>query len=285
MPTLPASNAQHRHDVDTIPNAGHRQASRTGKLRGALLAAATLVACITLPAGPLRAQDAGAWQLNAEFGASMFFGASEQAAALVRSGLEYVDPRVELGFSGGFDYGEAKDAEGSRYVSKRSWIFQTNADYLPEGRVSPFVFATAEGSLERQIDVRTSGGAGAKYRFVDNERSRVDFSLAALVERTNPRAVPGVDSEVTSIGRWSARFRARHTIGDAQFDLVSFYRPKMGAFDDYTWDVNASVGVSLTSVLALRLSLIDQFDSLAEDRGARSNHDGRVLVSVLATLR
>lgn len=244
-----------------------------------------LVAAVAAP-DRLHAQDAEVFQIDAELGASLFFGASEQTAVLIRNGIEWNSPTREFAFSWGFDYGEAEDADGGRFVNKRSWIVQTSADYLPGGRVSPFVFATAEGSYERQIDFRTSGGAGAKYRFVDNDRSRIDFSLAALIERTDPRSTPGVASEAVSVGRWSARFRLRHGFTEGVlFDLVAFYRPKMGDFDDHTWDATASMQVALSSVFGLRLSVIDKYDSLAESRGARSNHDGRAYFSVVAAVR
>ena len=237
-------------------------------------------------ASPAVAQDGGTFELDAELGASLFFGASSQTAVLVRNGIEWNGPSREFAASWGFDYGEAEDGDGGRFVNKRSWTFQTSADYLPGGRLSPFIFATAEGSYERQIDFRTSGGAGAKYRFVDNEQTRVDFSLAALLERTDPRQPAGLDSEVTSIGRWSARLRVRQAITDAAgFELVSFYRPRMGDFDDNSWDVNASVQVALSSTFGVRLSLVNKYDSMAESRGARSNHDGRAYFSIVAAVR
>ncbi|HWV58126.1 MAG TPA: DUF481 domain-containing protein [Longimicrobiales bacterium] len=250
----------------------------------------TLLACVTAAlvcaATPALAQNADTFELDAELGASLFFGASSQAAVLVRSGLEWNSPSREFAASWGFDYGEAEDGDGNRFVNKRSWAFQTSADYLPGGRLSPFLFATAEGSYERQIDFRTSGGVGAKYRFVDNERTRVDFSLAALLERTDPRQPAGVDADVVSIGRWSARFRLRQAITDAvSFDLVSFYRPRMNDFDDHNWDVNASLQVALSSTLGVRFSVVNKYDSTAEARGARSNHDGRAYFSIVTALR
>jgi hypothetical protein len=39
----------------------------------------------------------------------------------------------------------------------------------------------------------------------------------------------------------------------------------------------------VTESVALKLSLIDVYDSEAEDRGAASNHDGRFLFSVLGS--
>lgn len=252
--------------------------------------ASTIVLAAGLLAAPLQAQEAQEarpWKYDAEFGASMFFGASQQTAVLIRNRLDWSEDRLEFSASGGFDYGEAKDADGDSFVNKRSWTVETSADYLPGGRASPFIFVTAEGSMERQIDLRTSGGAGAKYRFIDRERTRLDASIAALLERTDPRARAGlVQQEATSIGRWSGRLRARRAIGDAaELQLVTFFRPNMSAFDDHTWDLTASVQYALSSLLGLRVSLVNRYDSLAEERGARANNDGRLFFSVLASVR
>jgi hypothetical protein len=255
-------------------------------------AAATLAATIaaTIAAGiaatPLYGQAERPWKFDAELGASVFFGASQQSAVLIRNRLDWSEDRLELSATGGFDYGEARDADGDSFVNKRSWTVETSADYLPGGRASPFIFATAEGSYERQIDLRTSGGAGVKYRFIDSERTRLDASVAALAERTDPRARAGIEQATTSIGRWSGRLRARRAIGDAaELQLVTFFRPNMQDFDDHTWDLTASAQYALSDLLGLRVSLVNRYDSLAEARGARANNDGRLFFSILSSVR
>ncbi|HSJ23939.1 MAG TPA: DUF481 domain-containing protein [Longimicrobiales bacterium] len=247
-----------------------------------------VVAVVILPAllfTPARAQDSRPWAYDAELGASVFFGASEQTAVLVRNRLEWSEDRLEFSLGGAFDYGEARDGDGDRFVAKRSWSAETSADYLPGGRASPFLFAGAEGSYERQIALRASGGAGAKYRFIESDAARVDFSLAALLERTEPRPQAGAALEVSSVGRWSARFRARRDFSAAQLQLVTFFRPNIEDFEDRTWDLTATATYALTDALGLRASVVNRYDSLAESRGARANHDGRVFFSVVATLK
>lgn len=249
--------------------------------------AALITTIIALSAGlpaPVSAQDVRPWKYDGELGASMFFGASEQVALLARSRVEWSEDRLEFGLGGGFDYGEARDADGTRFVAKRSWSVETSADYLPGGRVSPFVFAAAEGSFERQLALRTSGGAGAKYRFIDSDAARLDVSLAALMERTEPRPQAGAPADATSLGRWSARFRARRDFESAQLQLITFVRPAIGDFDDRTWDLTATATYALTDALGLRASLVNRYDSLAEARGARASHDGRLFFSVVASI-
>jgi hypothetical protein len=237
-------------------------------------------------AAPLQAQTNRPWKYDAELGASMFFGASQQTAVLIRNRVDWSEDRLEFSAGGGFDYGEARDADGESFVNKRSWSVETSADYLPGGRASPFIFATSEGSYERQIDLRISGGAGGKYRFIDSDRARLDASLAALLERTDPRIRDGVEPAVTTSGRWSGRLRGRRALGDAaELQLLTYFRPNMSDFGDRTWDVTASAQYSLSDALGLRMSLVNRYDSLARTRGARANHDGRLFFSVLAKLR
>lgn len=256
-------------------------------IRARALVLPAFAAALTLADNaPAHARQDRSWKYDAELGASIFFGASRQTAALARNRIERKDDRLEFGAGAAFDYGEARDADGENFVNKRSWAADLSTDYSPGGRLSPFLFATAEGSLERQIALRSSGGGGARYRFVDSDRARVDFSLAALFEHTDPRDRPGVQADASSTARWSARLRLRRALGDdAEFQAVSFFRPSFEDFDDHTWDLTASFNYTLSSLLGLRLSLVNRYDSLARQRGARSNNDGRLFFSVVASVQ
>jgi hypothetical protein len=229
--------------------------------------------------------DETPWDWQGELGVSLFFGAAEQTAFTFGAGAERTSEWVELSLGGTFDYGEAQNPETREsFVSKRSWNADMALDYRPEARLSPFVFVSGEGGLERQIDLRVSGGAGAKYRFVHTERARFDVSLAALVERTDPRTEPGELDEIETKGRWSARVRVGRTFGEGRttFSLVSFYRPAFDDTGDYTFELDSSVAMALNATVALKLSFVDKYDSMAESRGAPSNNDGRLFVSLVA---
>jgi hypothetical protein len=235
---------------------------------------------------PAQAQDR-TWKLDAEVGASAFFGASQQTTVHTRGAWEWTTEVWEWSVGGAFDYGETRDPDRGRFVSKRAWTLAGAADYRPMSRFSPFVFASGEGSLKRQIDSRVSGGVGGRYRLIEDDRTRIDFSLAALLERTDSRLDATGPEEVTVNGRWSARFRARRSFSDERlrFDLVSFYKPRITRFTDHTVQVAASTQYALTRIVSVKLSLLDTYDSLADDRGAPSNHDGQLLFSVLASIQ
>jgi Protein of unknown function, DUF481 len=191
---------------------------------------------------------------------------------------------ASAGFS--FAYGEARrPGEAESFVNKRAWSADGALNYRPGGRFSPFLFVRSEGSFERQIDLRLSTGVGAKLRFVRTERSRLDVSLAVLAERTQPRAVQGLQDAAETLARWSARLRAGHELSDGRttLSLVAFYRPAFEDIGDYTVNLESSLAYALNSSVGLKLSFVDTYDSLAESRGAASNNDGRLLFSILAT--
>lgn len=238
-----------------------------------------------LPAG-LMAQDEAErdWSLEGEMGANVFFGASEQTTVLFRSAFDHQDDRWEVSLLGTFTYGEAEDQNGVSAVNNRSWSALAGLDY-DAGRWSPFFFGSSEGSFERAIDLRLSGGSGARYTFVDNDRSRLDFSLALTAEYTRPRAGTQDPQEDTWLARGSARGRTRRHFWDGrgEFNLVAFYRPALGNSDDYTIELDTNVSFALNGALTVKLSLVDRYDNLAVSRGARANNDGRIYFSVLAS--
>jgi len=246
--------------------------------------AAALVLVLLVAPG-LSAQDGKPWKLEGEMGASLFFGASEQAAVLFRGGYSLESDRLEFGANAGFDYGEAEDDVGQSFVNKRSWLLGAELDY-EIGKWSPFIFATGEGSLKRQIDLRVSGGAGTRYTFVRNDATRFDVSVAVLAERTDSRVETGEPAEEDTLARWSNRLRFSQKFGTsrAEFGLVGIYQPAFEAVaDDYTVDVESFMAFALNGSVSFKVSLVDKYDALATTRGATSNNDGRLFFSVLVT--
>jgi hypothetical protein len=81
-----------------------------------LVLAAALGAGVSTPR--VEAQSGRPWKYDAEFGASVFFGASQQTAVLVRNRVDWSDERLEFSAAGGFDYGEAKHTEDGRFCQQ-----------------------------------------------------------------------------------------------------------------------------------------------------------------------
>lgn len=193
-----------------------------------------------------------------------------------------MDSTLDVSFDAGFIYGETQLDDGPT-VTKRSWQGSLSADFLPFSRVTPFMLASIESSLEKRIVRRYSGGGGAKLVFVKRDGFSSDVSLALLAERS---VLAPSDSEQTEsvYARYSARYRIERKLDDrVTATLVTFYRPEFKEFHRFTTTVNAAVTYRLVRALALKASFLDNYDSEARARGARSNNDGEVLFGFVAT--
>lgn len=261
------------------------RAGSTGILIRAPTGPLPLFLLLLIAASPLAAQDGGEarrFRFETELGASLFFGNTEQVTFTNRSELSRADSLAEFSLGWDITYGEATDEEGVTFVNRRSWAAVTSVDLRPHGRLSPFLFGTLEASLQKRIDRRFSGGAGAKLTFVDSEVALADLSAAALLERTVPLADSPTAPEVQA--RWSVRSRLRRSWDEDRlaFTLEALYIPAFDDPGDFTFRGSSSVAFALSSVVSLKLSFVDAYDSGARARGARTNNDGQLLFSILS---
>jgi hypothetical protein len=247
----------------------------------------SLLAFPLLWASPVLAQEDAppppTWSLESEIGASVFFGATDQTTVAVGIGLDQKSSRFQLENDLSYLYGEASDEVGETFVNKRSWSLGSNLDYRGFSWVNPYVFAGALSSLEKAIEIRYKGGAGAKLTVLDSEASRLSFALAALAERTVERSSENGDSEI--LARWAGEFHLHRGFsgGRTALEAKANYSPVFDQSDNYTVTAESSIAFKLSEIISLRLSVVDNYDSRAKDRGARDNNDGRVLFSVLSS--
>lgn len=229
------------------------------------------------------AQELG-WDVKAEANASLFFGNTRQTTLGTRYSAGRADSTLELQTDGQFTYGEAETDERREYVAKRSWRLAVTADHRPFGSVSPFALASVESSLETRIDRRYSAGAGAKYVFHRTEGTTLDFSLALLGERTLLQGADGARIEQVQ-ARYSGRFRIRRRMGE-RMSLAheTFYRPEARNLHQFTFSSRTTVAARMATAIAVQASFIDNYDSEARARGARSNNDGELLFGLALTL-
>jgi hypothetical protein len=223
------------------------------------------------------------WSFESEIGASVFFGASDQTTVATKVGVDRKGPSFELENDFSYLYGEATDETGNTFVNKRSWAIASNLDYRGFTRLNPYLFGSALSSLEKAIAIRYKGGAGAKLTVLESEASHLDFALAVLAERTVEDSPDNGDSEV--LARWSGGFTLRRAFSEGRtvFEAKADYDPVFDEFDNFTVTAESSIAFRLSRVISLKLSVVDNYDSKAEDRGARDNNDGRVLFSVLSS--
>ena len=247
--------------------------------RAAVWVAASLAA---VQAGTAQGQSpARPWRAAGELGGAAFFGNTSAVTLTARAAVALADSVRELSADGTYTYGQATDRDGDSFMNKRSWAVGLTFDHHPLERWSPFVFTRLESSLEQRIDLRSNLGLGGKYTLVNNETSAVDMSLALLGERTDPADQV---AEPILLLRWSGRLRGRRMLVGGRLTLASetFWKPHVTELEEFTLTLSSSVAFVLTDRVSLRISFLDSYDSEARERGARSNNDGQVLVSVLS---
>jgi len=222
------------------------------------------------------------WSFETEVGASFFFGATDQTTVAAEVGMNRESQLFEFQSGLAFLYGEVTDGEGESFVNKRSWELAANLDYRGFSWLNPFVLGSAVSSLEKKIHRRYKAGTGAKLTALDSDVSKLEFASAILVEQTISSEEGNGSKEWLSRWTWAMFFRRSFSEERAVFEAGVDYNPKFRQLDDFTFQAESSLAFRLSEVLRLKLSVRDNFDNGAKDRGAVSNNDGRVLFSVLA---
>jgi len=117
---------------------------------------------------------------------------------------------------------------------------------------------------------------------LDSEVTKLDFSAAILVEQT-------VSSEEGNgaeewLARWTGGVKYRRSFSQerAVFEAGVDYNPTFQQLNNFTFEAESSLAFRLSEIVSLKLSVRDNYDNQAKNRGAISNNDGRVLFSVLA---
>lgn len=251
------------------------------------LVRATLVAGLFaafLP-GFAHAQEAeeAEWASTATLGASVFFGNTSQTAVLAGATAQRLSPVLEANAGISFAYGEARDPNGISSVNKRSWSASTQLDFDPTNPFNLFLSGKVESVFEKRIDLRWNAGGGARYQFLRQGPNRGSLALAVLGEQTRPR--DATDEEIETVGKWSARLRYTREMagGMITFSSDTQYEPELDDLAIFTLSSTNSFTFQLTEGLALQLQFVDDYDSEAEARGARTNNDGRLFFSVVTT--
>ena len=243
-------------------------------------------------AGTAAAQEAAtgeadnrSWEFEVEVGGTLFFGNRDQSIVATRTEIAWADANVESTVDLRFTYGESTDGEGVSEVNRRSWLVDSALDFRPGGLWRPFVTGRAESALERRIDRRYQGGVGVKYDNRIDRDNRTEFSLGVLAERTYriSTSTPSSDDR-GDVGRLSSELRIRRTFISNRIgiDLQNAYRPVFDALGNFVLTSRNAFTLELTEVFGLRFSHQSNYDSGAKDRGADTNHDGELQISVVA---
>lgn len=224
------------------------------------------------------------WKAEGEVGGNLFFGTREQAQLSSRLLVERADSLFESQSVFRFNYGEATNRDGVREVNRRNWSAAASLDFRPTDRYRPFVSGRMESSFERRIALRYNAGAGMRVSWTRDRRNRIDLSAAILAERTYARDGGRGTEEDVGLSRWSSDLRIRRSWFDdrVSVDSNNSYRPVFDSFGNFTLSTRNALSYNITEVLALRLTLNTEYDSGALDRGAETNRDGQLQVTIVA---
>lgn len=225
------------------------------------------------------------WKAEGELGGSFFFGNREQVQVTTRAEVERADSLFESATELRFSYGEAENQDGEREINRRSWVANTSLDFRPTERLRPFVSGRLESSFERRIALRYNAGTGLRLIFERDRRNRIEFAVAIQAERTFARE-DADDSTVDdlNVARISSDVRVRRTYfaDRLAIDSNGSYRPVFDSFGNFTLSNRNAISYELTQVLAIRYSVLTEYDSGALERGARTNRDGQMQVTLVA---
>ena len=238
----------------------------------------------TLAAASLGAQaPSQVWERSLEVSGNYLYGNTEQAILSMRSGVVRNDSTIAVRVDTRFLVGVSDRTGNGRVMDRRSWVVSSSIDFNQYDRQSQFFFGSLEQSHELRIDSRISGGIGQKLSVKHDSVTRFDVSLGVLGERSvlpqaQQQGAPVPSDLTTQLVRLSGRLRYRRSLGARLgVDHTTWYRPEARAFDRYLASSVSAMSYAVGKRSQLRLTLQNDFDSLARSRGSRSNQNGQVL--------
>ena len=251
---------------------------RFGCGTASVLLSVVLLSLSTLPVGAQEVE----WDAEAELGGSLFFGNQSQTVFTSRGFVEREHPNVESSLEGRFNFGRATDDDGEAFVSRRSWKGEGEVDLLPDGRLNPTFSGSVEKSLERRIALRYDVGGGMRATFVRTDRSRAEATVQFMAEQTRAREDDHEGDGITA--RWSSRVRLSRELADGRMELRNDtrFRPAWDDLRDFTLTARNVLSLELTDQVLLRFTLLNEYDSGAVARGARTNNDGQLQITLVA---
>lgn len=217
------------------------------------------------------------WQSTIAAEAIVQSGNVNTQIAVVRGDVSTVDSTFEVGFHGEFSYGEQDEIK-----NQQTLLGTLSFDLWPDDVLSPFVLGTAEYNFQRQVDLRWQVGGGVKWLFWNDTTNEASFSSAVLFDATMYGPAAGLDDIRT--GRASFRLKGRHILLNTYliFTHLTFLQPSLSSIKDYRWNTLLTLDVPLSSLVALRTSFNNTFESIVADD--RKKNDSKFLFGLKLSL-
>ena len=194
------------------------------------------------------------WDTKLSFGTYYYTGNTEKFDLVSDAVILRKDTVLEslMFFKGA--YGEVAEIQ-----NKQEFKGGLKFDYLPYGKLSPFLLVTLYNNKFKDIKVRFSSFLGLKYLYYNTEKSQ--FSFSAAYQFDADRYIDNADMNKLK-SRLSIRPKFKQKIGDnLSFILESYYQPNLSGFDDYIFELNTSLSSKLLSFLSVKFSYNYEYES------------------------
>lgn len=165
-------------------------------------------------------------------------------------------------------------------LAEREWFGDFRTTYRHEKRLYYLAFGSFERSNLRRINRRWTVAGGAGYKLVNRKRAYLSITNVLLQEFTDFAELSDIN-----IFRNSTRLFGEYTFGGDRLTVThtAFYQPALGRRGDgpfnVRWNASLSVQVKLTSVVSLRSTLANAYESLVVP--GRKNNDLRFTVGLV----
>jgi putative salt-induced outer membrane protein YdiY len=175
-------------------------------------------------------------------------------------------PREELRLRFYADYVETEGETDTNQVFGESKlkVFQTDRRYL-------FGLTNMEYDEMENLDLRAQAFAGPGYDFIKNERTRLVGEIGAgLTGEFFDEEDDGSD-ETVEAGLWLNAEWTQKIFENAEFYQGLTVYPSLGKFGDYRLRSESTVKTPLGRQWAIKMSLIDDYDSDPESENVKKN--------------
>lgn len=178
---------------------------------------------------------------------------------------------LKLDVSGRVRYGRSQGEEVAQNMQTSLTL-----EIGPAAAWSPFVFGSAEKDPFKKLDLRTSGGAGVRYRILQRDAAEFTVSGAALHSYENlhltPADFPSPEQSHNARWRWVARGKASMLDEDVEAKHETFYEPVWDHGDDYLMEMENTVRFRFTDHIAFRVAHVFQRDSSPPEDVQENDH-------------
>ena len=131
----------------------------------------------------------------------------------------------------------------------------------------PEAFVQGDYDKSRKLDARVLGGAGLRLQLYASEKRVVAWGSSWMLEyESYDLNETAKHATSTTVHRWSNYIVVRRSFGSAvAFSWIAYAQPQFDAFSDLRVLVDASLGVGITSRLAMTTTFHLRYDSKPPD--------------------